>query len=237
MKIVCVSDTHSHHGSMSNEIPSGDILIHSGDCTNLGKQKEVTEFIEWFKSLEGFKYKIFIAGNHDLSFELKPNWLRTLIKPENLNEHNVFYLEDESIEINDIEFSRPIKVYGSPWQPEFYNWAFNLPRNGDDLKSRWVEIPNDTDILITHGPPYGIRDFSQNISLGCELLRERVNELNPLMHVFGHIHQSHGSAYIGQTAFVNASICDELYNPINKPLIFDLTENNGMFDIYFVDNY
>jgi predicted phosphohydrolase len=239
-RIVCISDTHSLHDRMSNELPEGDILIHSGDCTNAGRETDVSDFIQWFKNIEGFKYKIFIAGNHDFAFENEPSWLNNYINPEKLIESNVTYLEDESIEIISEEFTRPIKIYGSPWQPEFYNWAFNLPRNGEVLKSRWDDIPNDTDILITHGPPHGIRDFvvdrSGTLQVGCELLRERVNTLKPLLHVFGHIHGAYGAAYINETAFVNASICNERYEPINKPLVFDLIESDGVFMINFIED-
>jgi predicted phosphohydrolase len=240
MRIVCISDTHSLHNRMYYELPKGDLLIHSGDCTNVGKESDVSDFIKWFKNIEGFKYKIFIAGNHDFAFENEPSWLNNYINPEKLIESNVTYLEDESIEIISNEFSRPIKIYGSPWQPEFFNWAFNLPRNGDVLKSKWDEIPNDTDILITHGPPHGIRDFvverSGTIQVGCELLRERVNVLKPLLHVFGHIHGAYGAAYIGETSFANASICTERYEPINKPLVFDLIESDGVFIINLIED-
>jgi predicted phosphohydrolase len=239
MRIVCISDTHSLHDRMSNELPEGDILIHSGDCTNVGRESDVSGFVQWFKNIEGFKYKIFIAGNHDFAFENEPSWLNNYINPEKLIESNVTYLEDESIEIISEEFTRPIKIYGSPWQPEFFNWAFNLPRNGEVLKSRWDNIPNDTDILITHGPPHGIRDSvvdrSGTSQVGCELLRERVNTLKPLLHVFGHIHGSYGVAYINETSFVNASICNERYEPINKPLVFDLIESDGLFIVNFVE--
>jgi predicted phosphohydrolase len=225
---------------MSNELPEGDILIHAGDCTNVGRESDVSGFIDWFKNIQGFKYKIFIAGNHDLCFENEPSWLNHYINPDSLIESNITYLEDESIEIIDEEFSRPIKIYGSPWQPEFFNWAFNLPRNGEVLKSRWDDIPNDTDILITHGPPHGIRDFvvdrSGTLQVGCELLRERVNTLKPLLHAFGHIHGAYGAAYISETVFVNASICNERYEPINKPLVFDLIESDGVFMINFIED-
>ena len=236
MRIVCISDTHSLHEGMLYNIPNGDILIHAGDCTNVGRQNEVREFIEWFQNIEGFTYKIFIAGNHDFAFEREPTWLNLYLDPNILAEHNVTYLEDGELEIVSSEFSRPIKIYGSPWQPEFFDWAFNLPRNGDVLKSRWDDIPNNTDILITHGPPHGIRDFTpNNLQVGCELLRERVEVLKPLLHVFGHIHGAYGLVEINGTVFANASTCTERYQPINKPLVFDLTENDGIFTINYID--
>ena len=236
MRIVCISDTHSLHNGMLYNIPEGDILIHSGDCTNVGKEVDVRDFVNWFQNIPGFNYKIFIAGNHDFAFEREPTWLNLYIDTDVLLEHNVTYLEDTGIEIVSSEFSRPIKIYGSPWQPEFFDWAFNLPRNGDVLKSRWDDIPNDTDILITHGPPHGIRDFTpNNLQVGCELLRERVDVLKPLLHVFGHIHGAYGLVEINGTVFVNASTCTERYQPINKPLVFDLTENDGIFTINYID--
>ena len=236
MRIVCISDTHSLHNGMLYNIPEGDILIHSGDCTNVGKEVDVRDFVNWFQNIPGFNYKIFIAGNHDFAFEREPTWLNLYIDTDVLLEHNVTYLEDTGIEIVSSEFSRPIKIYGSPWQPEFFDWAFNLPRNGDALKSRWDDIPNDTDILITHGPPHGIRDFTpSNLQVGCELLRERVDVLKPLLHVFGHIHGAYGLVEINGTVFANASTCTERYQPINKPLVFDLTENDGIFTINYID--
>jgi len=240
MRIVCISDTHSLHNGMTHTLPEGDVLIHAGDCTNVGRENDVRGFIEWFKGIDGFKYKIFIAGNHDFAFEQEPAWLNSYIDPNILLEHNVTYLEDGSIEIISNEFSRPIKIYGSPWQPEFFNWAFNLPRNGIVLKEKWDEIPNDTDILITHGPPHGIRDFVDDragtLQVGCELLRERVDVIKPLMHIFGHIHGAYGVAYIKDTVFVNASTCTERYQPIHKPLVFDLKEENGIFTVTYIDD-
>jgi len=237
MRIVCISDTHSLHKGMLYDLPQGDILIHSGDCTNIGQQNDVRDFIDWFQKIEGFVYKIFIAGNHDFAFETEPRWLNLYMDPLILSEHNVTYLEDSGFEIISSEFSRPIKIYGSPWQPEFFDWAFNLPRMGDVLNSKWDDIPNDTNILITHGPPHGIRDFTPtNLQVGCELLRNRVFEIKPSLHVFGHIHGAYGTVEMNDTVFANASTCNERYQPINKPLVFDLTETDGVFNIEFVQD-
>jgi Icc-related predicted phosphoesterase len=237
MRIVLISDTHSLHEQMLHRIPKGDVLIHAGDCTNVGREKEVGDFINWYQNLE-FDTKIFIAGNHDISFENKPNWLNTYLYEENLHQSNVTYLRDDSITIDFPEFSKPIKIYGSPWQPEFYNWAFNLPRDGEELKKKWEQIPNDTDILITHGPAFGMLDYVMDKygqrNVGCELLKERIDVLKPLMHVFGHIHYSYGTEKINDTLFVNASICTEQYNPINEPIVVDLTEVDGKFVVTVV---
>ena len=246
MKIVCISDTHSLHKIMDdiNPLPTGDVLIHAGDCTNVGKQNEVEDFVYWFQNLKGFDTKIFIAGNHDFAFE-KVNqpyhrgdydWFRNLMSSENLSQSDVVYLEDSEFVIESPEFSRPIKFYGSPWQPEFYNWAFNLPRNGKDLEEKWSLIPKDTDILITHGPPHSVRDFTpQNLQVGCELLMFHVEHIKPLIHVFGHIHHAYGAAYVKDTVFVNASVCNERYVPSNKPIVIELKEYDGEIVATYVE--
>ena len=241
MRIVCISDTHSLQNLMTHPIPKGDVLIHSGDISNKGGEKDVTNFVHWFQSIEGFDSKIFIAGNHDFCFERinephhkgEYDWLNNLMSLENLSQSNVEYLEDSSFIIESPEFSRPIKIYGSPWQPNFYDWAFNLPRMGDEIKSKWNMIPNDVDVLITHGPPNGIRDFVSNwrqgdMNVGCELLRyELENRIKPSLHVFGHIHGAYGGALIKDTLYVNASICTERYEPSNKPIVVELNEYDG----------
>jgi Icc-related predicted phosphoesterase len=242
MRIIFISDTHGLHDTMKYQVTNfldpnqTNILIHSGDCTNVGKKNEVIEFIDWFQNLKGFNTKIFIAGNHDFAFEKKPDWLSHYINSENLSQSDCVYLEDEEFIINDPEFSRPIKFYGTPWQPEFYNWAFNLPRNGDELFQKWNKIPNDTDILITHGPPFGCLDVTPiNTRVGCELLVFHVKQINPLFHTFGHIHHSYGIVERDGTTFVNSSICDERYRPINKPITVDLKEVNGEMVVNYVE--
>lgn len=234
MRITFISDTHSLHDGMRHDLkkfidPKQDnILIHAGDCTNVGKEHEVKEFVEWFQNLEGFDTKIFIAGNHDFAFETKPPWLSHFVNPENLSQSNCYYLEDEEFVIESSEFSKPIKFYGSPWQPWFYDWAFNLPRNGEEIEKKWKAIPDDTTVLITHGPAHGVLDFTpRNERVGCEVLRFRVEQFKPLIHVFGHIHGAYGSQLLGDTLFVNASTCTEKYHPINKPIVVDINEVYG----------
>lgn len=242
MRIVLISDTHSLHRNMTYDVSdfidpnSTNVIIHSGDMSNIGQQHEVEDFISWFKTLDGFDYKIFIAGNHDLSFENKLEWLEDLLSEENLGPHNCFYLEDSEMLIVDGEFSRPIKVYGSPWQPFFHNWAFNLPRGGDGLNQKWLSIPEDVDILITHGPPFGIRDNIGQIGLGCYLLKRRIEQLKPILSVFGHIHGGAGG-YIDKdgTMFVNASTCTEKYKPTNKPIVAELKEVDNKITVEHVE--
>jgi predicted phosphodiesterase len=234
---------------MTHPIPKGDVLIHSGDISNKGGEKDVTNFIHWFGAIKGFDMKIFIAGNHDFCFERvnEPHhkgdydWLGKLMSRENLFDKNVVYLEDNETTIESVEFSRPIKIYGSPWQPNFWDWAFNLPRMGDEIKSKWDMIHDDTDILITHGPPHEVRDFVSNwrqgdMNVGCEILRHQIeNRIKPALHVFGHIHGAYGAALIKDTLYVNASTCTESYQPANKPIIVDLIEHDGKIIANYVE--
>lgn len=245
MRLVCISDTHGLHNSIEYLLPEGDVLIHGGDCTNVGKEKEIVDFVHWFQNLKGFETKIFIAGNHDFGLEyyngIRHNgdapWLHHLLNEENLLQSDVVYLHDSEFIIESPEFSRPIKFYGSPWQPEFYDWAFNLPRNGSELEKKWSHIPDDTDVLITHGPPHTKRDFTpSNLQVGCELLMFRVEQFKPLIHVFGHIHHAYGGVYDKNTLYVNAATCDERYRPVNKPIIIDLNEVDGKMIATYVEN-
>lgn len=248
MRIICISDTHSLHDRMLHSLPKGDVLIHAGDISNRGGERDVTNFIQWFQNIEGYDMKIFISGNHDHCFEQinKPHhkrdydWLRHLMSEENLSQSDVVYLEDDYVTYVTEEFSRPLKIYGTPWQPEFYNWAFNLPRMGDELLEKWNGIPIDTDVLITHGPPNGYGDLvnnwrQPNMNVGCELLRNRIGEINPILNVFGHIHEGYGVYTNDNTTFVNASICTAGYEPTNKPIVIDLKEYDGEMVATYVE--
>jgi Icc-related predicted phosphoesterase len=226
MKITFISDTHGKHNQLSKDLPGGDILIHAGDFMNSGYYKtEAIEFFKWFDSIKNYDNKIFIAGNHDRLMENEPE----MILGELTGYKTIDYLQDEEIGIyhDDLngELSEDnIHIYGSPWQPEFFDWAFNLPRNGNELKERWNAIPNNTDILVTHGPPFGFLDIPGHgtpMNVGCEMLRYRIDELRPKIHVFGHIHGSAGYYFNGHTHFINASVLNERYAYTNKPLSFE----------------
>jgi len=212
MKVTFISDTHTKQRYVN--LPGGDLLIHAGDIMNSGYSKhDITEFCEWFEA-QDYKHKIFIAGNHDRMFENHPLESETIVK-----DYTVTYLQDEEI------MTDGVKLYGTPWQPEFYNWAFNLPRTSKELEEKWNAIPKNTDILITHGPPQGHLDISgpphNEGNLGCELLRVKVDEQPPKIHVFGHIHGSYGYKFQNGTHFINASVLNERYEQVNKPLTID----------------
>ena len=214
MKIIAISDTHLRHKSGSfPEIPKCDLLIHAGDFTFEGNVKEVREAMDWFGSLQS-GYKVCCAGNHDWLFQRDPTLARSLIPP------GVVYLEDNMTEIEGV------KIYGSPWTPEFMNWAFNLYR-GYPLRQKWDKIPDGIDILVTHGPPQSFGDYLKDgESVGCADLCKAVNRIQPRIHIFGHIHNGYGRYTDGYTTYINASICDEDYRPINPPIPLFLDTND-----------
>ena len=212
-KIVFISDTHNKHKhltskGMGNILGSGDYLIHAGDCTSMGSKNEITQFLEWFSNTD-FKHKIFIAGNHDFGFEQQ-----TDIAQE-YKDMGVIYLFDNEVTIDGIKF------YGRPWQPEFHNWAFNLSR-GEELAEKWEQIPNDVDILITHGPAYGILDYAPiGGHVGCEELYRKIVEVKPKIHVCGHIHDGYGQKNMGGIEFLNASVLNDRYEHAHKPIVVE----------------
>ena len=149
MKITFISDTHTKHEEIRKDLPGGDLIIHAGDLMNSGYEpQDIASFVNWYSSLltMDYKHRVFIAGNHDRMFEDNPELTEELI---NAYSGGLIYLQDQTHVIDGV------KIYGSPWQPAFYDWAFNLPRCGQDLMRVWNAIPKDTDILITHGPPFG----------------------------------------------------------------------------------
>lgn len=203
MKLIAIADTHGLHESL--EIPDGDILIHAGDLTRHGSLEDVLDFNEFLGTLP-HPHKIIIAGNHDLCFENYREACEELLT-------NCIYLQDQEVIIDGIKF------YGSPWQPWFYDWAFNL-EHGSEIRAKWELIPEDTDVLITHGPPYSIGDLTaRGDQAGCQDLLEAVEKIKPGLHIFGHIHEGYGVTSNGVTTFINASTCDQLYQPVNPPLI------------------
>jgi Icc-related predicted phosphoesterase len=215
MKITLISDTHNKHKFVTNDLPGGDLLIHAGDISSMGYEHEIREFCKWFNNIDNYTHKVFIAGNHDWGFQNNVEIVKEIL---NFYE-NITYLQDNSTLFGE----DMVSVYGSPWQPEFYNWAFNLPRQGVELKEKWDNIPNNTDILITHGPAYGYVDkvIGRTENLGCELLTEKIKELKPKIHVCGHIHTGYGYTFDGDTHYINASVLNESYVYYNKPLTIE----------------
>lgn len=243
LRITGISDTHNKHNQLNGKLPGGALLIHSGDITSLGRRHEVEGFIKWFGK-QDYMHKVFIAGNHDMTFdrekllrdklahfegrteydtecaEGKPEWLIELLG--NLPE-GVHYLENSSVMIEGI------KIWGSPYSATFgHGWGFNVDR-GHDSAQLWNTIPNDTDIVITHGPIYGYNDKTQNNyqNVGCQDLYHRLHEVKPHLHFAGHIHEGYGYGTIpyknewGDIHTFNPSTCNLRYEAINKPITFD----------------
>ena len=210
MRIIAISDSHCQLDKI--KIPKGDLLIHSGDATYRGSIAEISKFNEDLGKIKHkFKYGIlFTPGNHDWLFETNSLLAKSIMT-------NAKVLIDETIQIEGFT------IHMSPWQPDFCNWAFNLPR-GDVLKNKWATIPENTDVLVTHGPPHNILDMLPNgEKVGCVDLLDRVLELKNLkLHIFGHIHCGYGTKIIGNTKYVNVAICTEAYRPTNKPIIIKL---------------
>lgn len=206
MRIVTLSDTHMQHEDI--EVPDGDVLLHAGDFTGMGRLEEVIKFLGWFEK-QPHLHKVFIAGNHDFLFQDNSAIAKAVV-----SNRDFIYLEDDMIEIDRVKF------YGSPWQPWFYDWAFNLER-GEEIAKKWDMIPGDTDVLITHGPPRWIRDWVGKERVGCEDLSKRILKIKPKIHVFGHIHEGYGVDKKKNTIFVNASNCNSKYEAVNKPIVLD----------------
>jgi len=216
MKIVFISDTHSQHQNL--QLPKLEVkdsestmLIHTGDISTMGRESEVKDFLEWFEK-QRFTYKIFIAGNHDFLFERNPSLAESFIPS------NCIYLNNSSVEIEGI------KIWGSPITPRFFDWAFNCDR-GEKIRKHWEQIPNDTDILLTHGPAYGILDqTTHGLLVGCEELIKVIEKIKPKIHAFGHIHEAYGKVNNLDTTFINASVLDISYKLVNKPFLIDWNE-------------
>lgn len=218
MKILCISDTHTKHlqipvKDLENESNEIDMIIHAGDISSGGYVEEVKQFLKWYNSLN-FKHKIFIAGNHDFYFERFP---KEEIDAMLAQYPNVTYLNDSGIEIEGY------KIWGSPVQPWFYNWAFN--RRGTEICKHWDMIPLDTDILITHGPAKGYLDLTMRGDVtGCPYLLIKISELKNLkLFVHGHIHEAYGKIeFPDGGTFINASVLNHRYEMQNKPILIEI---------------
>ena len=214
MKCVAVSDIH-----MRDVVtPEADLLLVAGDMTFKGKHHELAWFEDWLKR-QPQRHKVWIAGNHELGLEENPN-----LAPAIAERTGSIYLEDSGIEIDGLS------IWGSPVTPYFFDWAFNRQR-GTDIRKHWNMIPEGTDILMTHGPPYGYLDWNrQGVSVGCEELLDHIDtglEYPPQVLIFGHIHSGYGQAEHKRKdgkiiKLINASSCDEEYVAVNPAIVFEI---------------
>jgi len=209
MRIVAVADTHTFESELGG-VPDGDVFVHAGDMVRGGSLEEMAPVAEWIRSLP-HRHKIVVAGNHDWCFARTPDSARALLGDETI------YLQDTGCVIDGV------RIWGSPWQPEFCDWAFNLPR-GPMLAERWALIPDDTDVLITHGPPKGFGDWTQADRAGCSDLLDAVRRVRPALHLYGHIHQDGGLWRDGGVCFCNVTTweCER------APTVIDVDPASGV---------
>lgn len=207
MIIDCISDLHGFYP----ELEGGDILLVSGDLTAHDLHRQYIPFMDWIKR-QDYKHKVYIAGNHDGCLE--DGWSIP-------TSDGVIYLRDNCCEIQGL------KIWGSPWTPRFCDWHFMKADTPNGLGQVYKEIPNDIDILMTHGPPKGILDrtWVDSKSAGSKELLKAINRIRPKLHVFGHIHEGYGQKVVGygqkvadNTTFVNCSHVDFYYEPKNKAI-------------------
>lgn len=202
---MCISDTHEEYPNLS--VPDGDLLVHAGDSSIGGSPEEIMRLNEWLGE-QPHRYKVIIAGNHDFVFESSPALARSFIT-------NAIYLENDEVMVGGL------RIWGSPVTPWFYDWAFN--RRDEALKRCWAAVPTGVDVLITHGPPYGILDKTiAGEHVGCKHLARELERIAPRLHVFGHIHEAHGRLERGGVTYVNASNLDEGYRLAYAPIVVDL---------------
>ena len=232
VKIACFSDTHTKHQDVV--IPECDIAIFAGDASNRGSMYDIIPFMEWYNKQYQATRKIWIAGNHDVTLDRKrtgetkyPEWFENAIRVY----ENIHYLEHNSINLFGLN------IFGSPYTPEFYPeyWGFNVKR-GPNIRAYWNSIPDNTDVLVVHGPMRGTLDWvSMEYNrveypaghVGCDDLRDRVYQLKQLkLFTFGHIHSNTGILYLPigdkELVCVNAAVVDQKYNFKHQPQIIEL---------------
>lgn len=234
MKIVAISDSHGQHRDLV--LPEASVIIHAGDVTSVGRKTEVEDFLDWFSKLP-YKHRVFIAGNHDFYFDY--DWkAQTSIGKSRFEKKyagiygkdevektiasfpGITYLNDSGVEIEGI------KIFGSPYTPWFHDWAFNEFR-GDDIKKHWDIIPEDTDILVTHGPVHKVLDMTlEGDCVGCKDLLARILQTKVRVHIAGHIHEGYGTYETGDgRKFINASVLNRSYYLTNDPIVFELEKS------------
>ena len=208
--VVCIADLHEH----LVDIPACDLLLIAGDVSFAFKGDLPSKqaflagpFKDWLDRARAEEV-VLVAGNHDQSIE-------TWGLPGGLRCH---YLQDEGLELFGL------KLWGTPWQPWFYDWAFNAPRRDGEafLASKFDPIPADTDIIVGHGPPRGYGDLTRDEHVGSTAMTETLERVRPRLMVCGHIHPAYGRYRLGATEIVNASLVDEHYRPVNPVVPIEL---------------
>jgi Icc-related predicted phosphoesterase len=213
IRIVATSDTHGLHRTI--EVPEGDVFVHAGDITMNGEVDVLADFARWLAALP-HEHKIVVPGNHDKSLDIgqtKYDGAAARL----FDVANVHYLVDASrvLEVRGEKF----KVYGAPWVPNLPGWAF-----WDRGYDKFEHAPRDVDLLVTHGPPLGIRDDDvMDTHFGSPHIVRYLNR-SPMLkaHIFGHVHEGYGMHKRGEILFANACACNRSYEPVNPPLVLDI---------------
>lgn len=222
LSVVGISDTHGKHAQTRfKEWDTGeyDMIVHSGDISNIGDPAEILNFMDWYGNLT-MSHKILIFGNHELNTEHNTDFYR-----EQASKRNITFLHHEHITIEGI------KIFGSPYTPVYGNWAYNV--NRDDLEYYWAEIDEDVDLLVTHGPPFGVGDRTgRNDAVGCTHLLKSILEKNIQVCQFGHIHEDRGEIFTEQTfprtKFYNASmVIGYPYKVLDTPVYYKLHKKDA----------
>ena len=207
MRIVITSDTHGKHNELGNL--SGDVLIHCGDfCDGFHPDGEDLQRIDDWFGAQHFRHVLCVGGNHD--------FVAQDYTGDGPMFNNATYLLDTSALIDGVRF------YGSPWVPMLERWAYYLP--DDDLRSKWSKIPDDTDVLITHTPPWHTLDSPRDptVHCGCSHLAARIADLSLRLHCFGHNHASYGRVERDGVTYLNASAVNSDFDIANSPFVFDI---------------
>lgn len=234
VRILCISDTHGEHGSLDpSSFSPCDLVIFAGDLSMFGNPSEVSSFKKWFQSIN-CPNKLLIAGNLDLTFDTKNldhfkdkilHYVKTdvkleTIKPNFLQNADFIYAEHNLVEITIS--NHPIRIFASPYTPEFMDFGFQY-KEKEQAKALWDQIPNDIDVLVTHGPPHNICDKSSSgFHCGCEVLRGAIERVKPALSVFGHIHEAYGTDVFGDTLCCNVALVNQSRKIANKPTYVDL---------------
>ena len=219
MRLVFISDTRGHEPP----VPAGDVLIHCGDFSLSNPDQDLQRFMGWLQALP-HPHKAFIAGNHDFALE-DPDRRSNLHLPD-----GVHHLMNSAVSIGGMRF------WGSPMTPRFGEWAFMQP--DQELARTWQSIPENTHILLTHGPPAGTLDLcASGAKAGSITLAARLRSVHPLIHAFGHIHESWGHiTHSDGSSTINASTCNLRYRPENPPFVVDIHHTEGAWKVTSITN-
>lgn len=226
MRIACISDTHGFHRKIV--VPEADVLVHAGDITMNGEPEVMDDFVGWLHA-QPHKHKVLVPGNHDFCLDYqhprRPKWPgHHMTARDSFDAVGVHFLIGRGVTLDGVKF------WGGPWVPNLPLWAF--PEGEGKC---WKQLPHDVQVLVTHGPVYGIGDrvgpdhqvqvgFGEHVGstkLGNQLTYSgAIDSLKA--HISGHIHESHGVKVVGTRLFVNAAICTRAYNPSNPTVVIDV---------------